>query len=266
MADRSPVPRFLVESNWADFFQGFSLPFWAVGVIFRSKKLLTLSLVAAAISVATVALMAVFLVQPFNDFVRFLIGRPRDWYGRIGYRIITLLAWVVLGVVAANTLPVLVLSPLQDPISEAAEEACGDFVPRSFSFFGFIRNSAIAFGHTAARVSFLFIGHLVLWSLHLLPLIGTILWTAVANIWTAGWLAAEYLDAPMARHQYPFTDVQGAIADRLRLCMGFGAAVYILLWIPVVNFFLVPLAIVGGTLLYRGLRASGTLGPPPVHS
>jgi CysZ protein len=42
--------------------------------------------------------------------------------------------------------------------------------------------------------------------------------------------------------------------------------VYFILWIPVVNVFLIPLAIVGGTLLYRGLRASGNLGLPPKAS
>jgi CysZ protein len=121
----------------------------------------------------------------------------------------------------------------------------------------------VAFVHTLARITFLLAGQLVLLSFHLLPVIGSVLWTLVANAWTAGWLAGAYLDAPMARHLYPFRDVQGVIADRFRLCLGFGTAVFVILWIPVVNLFLIPLASVGGTLLYRGLRASGNLAPPP---
>jgi CysZ protein len=46
--------------------------------------------------------------------------------------------------------------------------------------------------------------------------------------------------------------------------MGFGAAVYVLLWLPVLNLFFIPLAVVAGTLLFRGLRASGSLPPPTV--
>ena len=50
----------------------------------------------------------------------------------------------------------------------------------------------------------------------------------------------------------------------------FGAALYVLLWIPVLDFFLIPLAIVGGTLLYRGLEAAGaeaaTARPAPTSA
>jgi CysZ protein len=81
-------------------------------------------------------------------------------------------------------------------------------------------------------------------------------------LWTMAWLAAEYLDAPMARHLYPFREVRRVLLARLWLCMGFGAAVYVLLWLPVLNLFFIPLAVVAGTLLFRGLRASGSLPPP----
>src|SRR6266851_5674448 len=216
MADREPVPQLLLESNWADFFHGFSLPFWSVGVIFRSKKLFWLSIFAALLSCVAFGAIALFLLRHTGDFVHLFMGRPRGWYGRVGYYLVASLTFVVLLAVGANTVPLLLVTPLQDPISEAAEEACGDFDAPAFSAIGFVRNSAGAF-----------------------------------------------LDAPMARHLYPFRDVQGVIADRFRLCLGFGAAVFVILWIPVVNLFLIPLASVGGTLLYRGLRASGNLAPPP---
>jgi CysZ protein len=267
MADRDPVPQFLIESNWADFFHGFSLPFWALGMIFRSKKLLALSLVAALVSIVVLIAVAFFVLRYTGHVVHLLgVRHPPHWYGRGGYYLVTGFTFVVLLVVGANTLPLLFLAPLQDPISEATEEACGDFAPPRFSLHGFLRNSAVAFAHTLARISFLAVGHLLLLSLHFLPLVGSLLWAVAANAWTAGWLAAEYLDAPMARHLYPFREVQGVIGDRFRLCLGFGVAVYFILWIPVVNVFLIPLAIVGGTLLYRGLRASGNLGLPPKAS
>ena len=263
MADREPVPQFLLESNWADFFHGFSLPFWSVGVIFRSKKLLWLSIFASVLSLIAFAAVVIFLLRHTADFVRLFGSRPRGWQGNIGYYLGAWLTFVVLLAIGANTLPLLLATPLQDPISEATEEACGDFSPPAFSTTAFLRNSAVAFVHTLARITFLLVGHLVLLSLHLLPVIGGALWSVVANAWTAGWLAGAYLDAPMARHLYPFRDVQGVIGDRLRLCFGFGAAVFVIVWIPVVNVFLIPLASVGGTLLYRGLRASGNLAAPP---
>lgn len=51
-----------------------------------------------------------------------------------------------------------------------------------------------------------------------------------------------------------------ALRGRLALALGFGAALTLLLWVPVLNFFLMPLAVVAGTLLFCGLR--GNAKPP----
>ena len=107
------------------------------------------------------------------------------------------------------------------------------------------------------------LGHLLLLPLNLIPVAGSTAWSVLSVLWTMGWLAAEYLDTAMARHHYPFRAVRGAVLSRAGLCMGFGAAVYLLLWIPILNFFFIPLAIVSGTLLFRGLLAAGALPALP---
>ena len=113
-----------------------------------------------------------------------------------------------------------------------------------------------------ARIALLLTGHLVLLGLNWIPVVGNAVWSLIAGLWTMGWIAAEYLDPAMVRHCYRFRDVQAIVGQRLRLCLGFGAAVYAILWIPVVNFFFIPVAVVGGTLLYLGLKQNGALGPP----
>jgi CysZ protein len=50
-----------------------------------------------------------------------------------------------------------------------------------------------------------------------------------------------------------------ALRTRLPLALGFGATLWVLLWVPVLNFFLMPVAVVAGTLLFRGLLSSGAL-------
>jgi CysZ protein len=67
----------------------------------------------------------------------------------------------------------------------------------------------------------------------------------------------------MARHLYPFGQVLAALRRRLTLALGFGAALYVMLWVPVLNFFLMPVAVVAGTLLYRALRQAGAVSGPP---
>ena len=55
----------------------------------------------------------------------------------------------------------------------------------------------------------------------------------------------------------------GAASGFFSVPSAFGAAVYLILLVPILNTFFLPAAIVGGTLLFRGLRAAGALGPPP---
>jgi len=82
-------------------------------------------------------------------------------------------------------------------------------------------------------------------------------------MWTIGWIAAEYLERAVVRHLYRLRDVQAVVGQRLRLSLVFGAAVYAILWIPVVNFFFIPAPWLGGTLLYLGWRETSALPPSP---
>jgi CysZ protein len=59
----------------------------------------------------------------------------------------------------------------------------------------------------------------------------------------------------------PFRAVRAALRRRSMATLGFGLALYLMLFVPVLNFFLVPLAVVGGTLLFRALRIEGLPTP-----
>ena len=79
------------------------------------------------------------------------------------------------------------------------------------------------------------------------------------------WLAVEHLSNPAARHLVPFRQVVRALRQRPFLALGFGAALWVLLWVPVVNFFLLPVAVVAGTLLFRSLEQAGLVSAAPRH-
>lgn len=63
-------------------------------------------------------------------------------------------------------------------------------------------------------------------------------------------MSLQFLDYPMDNHQLRFSDVREA-ARRVRMTsMGFGGSVALCASIPVVNFFVIPSAVVGATLLW----------------
>jgi CysZ protein len=63
-------------------------------------------------------------------------------------------------------------------------------------------------------------------------------------------MSIQFVDYPMDNHQLSFADVKEAVRSRRLSSMGFGGMVALCAGIPVVNFFVVPAAVVGATLLW----------------
>jgi len=246
MPSDTPVPS--LSGGLSDFFTGLGLPFKSLGLVFKGGKLLALSLVASAVTAVT--LVAIFLgAWPLaSRIAHALVGE-----GTLGV-FLSLVVYLTLVVIAALTVPNLVLAPLQDPISEATEERCGNFSAPKFSFPTFVKSIGTSVAHTASRVFIIVIGFVVLFPLHFVPVLGSGAYFVLSTAWAAWWLTAEYLSGPMARHLMPFKRVTAAMRSRPMVSLGFGLALYVVLWVPVLNFFLVPVAVVGGTLLFRALQ------------
>lgn len=263
MTHPSPVPPFSARAGPADFFQGLALLGRAWGLLLRSPRLLGLSSFCALVTLVALGALIFFLWGQTSELLGWLWTRPEPWYTGFIWDVLRLLLFLVLLVVGANiTLPV-VLAPLQDPLSEITEELCGDYTSPPFRLGPFLRGLVTSVAHTLARIFFLLAGLALLFPLNLIPVAGNLTWTVLGTVWTMLWLAGEHLAAPMTRHGYPFSEVRKAMRQRWLLCLGFGFGVYFLLWIPVLNTFFLPVAVVGGTLLYRGLRAIGEVAPPP---
>ncbi len=263
MSPHSAIPHVSPQPRLSDFFQGLGLLGRAFSLILRDRRLLLLSALCAAVTaVALVGL--VWLLWTYAPGVLGSVwARPESWYGRAAWSTVLVLSSLVLWVVGANVVPPLLLAPLQDPLSELTEEACGGGPSAAFTLAGFLRGLFTGIAHTLARLFFLLAGLAILLPLHLIPGVGSVLWTVLGSLWTMMWMAGEFLAAPMTRHLYPFAEVRRMMRERRALCLGLGAGIYVLLWVPILNAFFLPVAIVAGTLLYGGLREARLLPPPP---
>jgi CysZ protein len=73
-------------------------------------------------------------------------------------------------------------------------------------------------------------------------------------------MSIQFVDYPMDNHQRSFADVKEAVRSRRLSSLGFGGLVALCTGIPLVNFFVVPAAVVGATLLWAEELAA--LNPP----
>ena len=77
-------------------------------------------------------------------------------------------------------------------------------------------------------------------------LVAPVLWLLLG----AWMMSIQFVDYPMDNHQLSFADVKEAVRSRRLSSMGFGGLVALCTGIPIVNFFVVPAAVVGATLLW----------------
>lgn len=254
----SPIPDLPSVSGAGDLMRGVLIPVRAFLLILRTPKLLVLSLLCAAVTSLTLVAVGWGAWSEGQRGAAALIGADSGWQhaASIGLGIVF---FIMLFGVGALTVPNLLLAPLQDPLSEATEVRCGDFTAPPFSMGATVRGIVESLQHTLLRLFFMALGLLVLFPLNLIPGAGSVLWLVLSSVWSMFWIAAEHLSNPMARHFRPFKQVIRALRARLWLSLGFGASLYVLLWVPVLNFFLMPVAVVAGTLLFRGLLRAGAL-------
>jgi CysZ protein len=250
------IPDLRPRGPLSDLLAGARLPLQAAAAIARSPRLLGLSLVGALVTAATLVAVGVGSTAASGALADWLIGGGGAWK-TIAHGTLRTLSWVVFFAAGALTAPNLLLAPLQDPLSEATESACGDFTPPPFSLGNAARGTLESLAHTLLRLAFMAGGLLALLPLHLVPGVGSVAWLAASSLWSAFWVAVEHLSNPAARHLQPFGQVVTALRARLALALGFGGCLSVILWVPLLNFFLMPLAVVAGTLLFRGLEGNG---------
>jgi CysZ protein len=63
-------------------------------------------------------------------------------------------------------------------------------------------------------------------------------------------LSLEYFDYPMGNHDIVFDEQKRLLRERRGIALGFGGVVMIMTSIPIINFFTMPLAVAGATLLW----------------
>lgn len=255
------VPALPPSPSLGDFFRGLSLPFRALGVMASTPKLVGLSLLSGLVTSAVLAGLAYFWWGRAFGWSEALVGTG-SWRS-VGSAVVGFLLFSLTFFLSALTVPNLVLAPLQDPLSEATETRCGGFVAAPFSMARTVQGTLHSLGHTLLRLATQLLGIALLLPLNLIPGAGSVAWAVAGSAWSMFCLSLEHLSNPMARHFYPFGQVVLVLRKRLSLAFGFGAALYVMLWVPVLNFFLMPVAVVSGTLLFRALRQADALGPPP---
>ena len=237
------VPLFGPRPSAGDFFLGMGLPFRAFGLILRSP--------AAARPLGAVrggdagepggAHLAAVGAAP-RSLVGWAWPQPTAWYALLAWELVRLLTFVLLLIVGANTVPLLLLTPLQDPLSGGHRGAVRRLPGAPFRLGHFVRGVGYGArlharpGGAAARW-----GSRLLLPLHLVPGVGSVAFAVLGQPLEHELDGGRAPRGPMARHLYPFRAVRQVLIGRGgSRAWASGAAVYVILWVPVLNTLFLP--------------------------
>jgi CysZ protein len=163
------------------------------------------------------------------------------------------LLWAVLGVGALivifysfTILANLIAAPYNGLLAEQVERRLYDNLPNSGSPLW--KELVRAPAQELKKLFYFLIRAVPLLLLFLIPginILAPFIWAA----FTSWMLALQYLDYPLGNHGLAFAEQRKVLRMERPMMLGFGAVVLFFTMIPVLNFFAMPTAVVGATLL-----------------
>lgn len=252
---------------------GAALPFRGLAYLGRNPELWRHVLIPVLLTVAGVV-ASLILAWPASAQLLGLVWQPPAGLTGLVWTFVHAVLFLVLVLLAAAGLPALLAAPFTDRLSARVEALELGAASSEGGMGRFLAETGQSLWHGARRVLVLAAGHLALLLLLVIPVIGAA-YPVLAFLWSARWLALEYLDVPMARNLHPYSEVRAALRRVRPLSLGFGALLALGFLVPLAGFLMVPVGAIAGTLLYCDLirdgivprRKAATAAPgPPLQS
>jgi len=184
-----------------------------------------------------------------SDLMDWMLSRIPDWLHFIEW-----ILWPLIGITVSlitgylfTSVALIIASPFNALLAEKAEELITGRPVASLEGLG---AALLAVPRSILReiLKLLYYIPMAIFALLLsfIPGIGAVAWLLLG----AWMMSIQFVDYPMDNHQLSFAKVKAAVRSRRLSSMGFGGLVALCTGIPLVNFFVVPAAVVGATLLW----------------
>jgi CysZ protein len=232
-----------------DFSRGFS---FALGGLkdLSNPALRPFVVIPLVINVALFAVVIWVATELFSSWLDSIFSRLPDWLGFLDWLlwplfIVTVLLMVFyLFTVVANLLG----SPFNGLLSEKAERLLvpGTAFPDSRPLW---KEMLVAPWIELRKLLYVLLWAIPLLLLFLVPGVNAFapfLWWAF-GAWV---LSLEYMEYPLSNHALSLTGQRRLLSQRRALTLGFGTAVLLLTLVPVVNFVVMPAAVIGATRMW----------------
>lgn len=226
---------------------------------FRGFKLLTrpelrwFVLIPLVINILLFTAAIYVAVHQFDVLMGWLLPQGPQWWAELArtvlwvfFSILVLLILFFTFTIAANFLG----APFNGLLSEKVEEyISGSRVNNSGGIRDFVSTILPSLLSELKKALYFLLTAALIFLVILVPAV-QVLSPFIWALFTSWMLALEYAAYPMENHRLFFSQARRQVRKQKLLALGFGAAVMVASTIPVVNFVVMPAAVVGATLMW----------------
>ena len=180
---------------------------------------------------------------------------------------ICVILMVVLGAVTFTGVGTILAAPFNDFLSEAVEGILRhEPSTRELTLGNLMEDLARTVLQATWKSAIVLATFVITVPLLLVPVVGAIVYTGLNGLVATWFMALEYIDLPMGRAGWTLPERRQWAGHRRGTVFGFGAAVYLTMLVPLLNFLLMPAAVAGGTILFVELEDAAVEGGAPGHA
>ena len=231
---------------FSEFFFGFTMPVRSLKLIAFDPKLLILSILPVMI---TLLLFAILIYGIVAGAGAFLLAKLGVYFGAAvtGVLAILLCFLAFQGMIASVSF---LSIPFNDFLAEQTERSIGVTPPARKGFGYTFRILSMDIGKTALNLTLMALFTIGAW----VPVVGIISFLGLVFLNTL-----NFISYPQSRRLQGVIYSFAWVKNNGSRSLGFGIATLIIFSIPVINFFALPLSVVGGTILVLGNTQSTTV-------
>ncbi len=246
----------------AGFARGFSYPLRALRFFSQKPGLVKYMLIPFFINMVVFSLTVYLGLDLFDTLLETYAPTTEVWYGVLLYYLAWSVALLLTSVIVFFSFTVignLIASPFNELLSERAEALrTGLHQDAPFRLRTFLAESRFAIIVELKKITIFIVCMVLLLLINFLPGIGSLIYAVLAPLLTLFFLVVEYMAFVLMRKQMSFSEQRRYIFRHPVLMFGFACSLFCLLAIPFVQFFCIPLAVVGATLIWCDFPATGT--------
>jgi len=207
-------------------------------------------------------------INQIDMLLDYVIGSLPEWLQWLDWLLwpVFLIAFLLVSFTFCLHLALLIAAPFNGVLSEAVEKQLDPASTLPESNWSDVAKGVVpAIISEAGKFGYFISRAIPLTVLFFIPFIN-IFAPAIWFIFGAWMLALEYSDYPLSNHGVLFKDSKAIVKEKRFVAFGFGSASLFCTLIPLVNFFVMPAAVAGATIMYVE-QLKGSVSPPVItHS